>query len=366
MKPATNDNAIQFEAIHYKGNDIIKVIFDYNNEWNAKLKVMPGATWSQTLKCWHVPDTETNRIKFKMQIKTASSDALSAISVDNQQQLVLFIQELQLKAYSHSTIVTYRNEFIQLLMILKNVPVNTLTTQRLRDYFAWCYNVKKLSENTIHSRLNAVKFYFEQVLKGEKFYWDIPRPKKRQILPKVLGEAELRRLFIAASNLKHKAILFVAYSAGLRVSEVINLRIEDIDRERMQLFIHCSKGKKDRYVRLSPLVLDVLEQYYKSYKPKPVKYLFESLIPGEPYSIRSAQQIFYDAKVKAGIRKTVSFHALRHSFATHMLEKGIDVKYIKELLGHFNIKTTERYLHIRREVLINFESPIDTLYKNNK
>ncbi len=198
MKQATNHNAIQFEAINYKGNDIIKVIFDYNKEWNAKIKVMAGATWSQTLKCWHVPDTEVNRVKFKMPLKTASLEVLNSISTDNRQQLALFIQELQLKAYSHSTIVTYRNEFAQ----------------------------------------------------------------------------------------------------------------------------------------------------------------------GEPYSIRSAQQIFYDAKIKAGIRKTVSFHALRHSFATHMLEKGIDVKYIKELLGHFNIKTTERYLHVRREVLINFESPIDTLYND--
>lgn len=142
MKSENNNNAIQFEATTYKGSDIIKVIFDSNPDWNARIKVMPGATWSQTLQCWYVPDTEVNRIKFKMQIKTASSETLANISADNQQQLALFIQELQLKAYSHSTIVTYRNEFVQLLMTLKNEPVNTLARERLRDYFAGCRTEK--------------------------------------------------------------------------------------------------------------------------------------------------------------------------------------------------------------------------------
>jgi integrase/recombinase XerD len=196
----------------------------------------------------------------------------------------------------------------------------------------------------------------------DKFFWEIPRPKKHLILPKVLGEEELRRLFAAANNLKHKAILFAAYSAGLRVSEVINLRLQDIDRERKQLFVYCSKGKKDRYVALSPLLLDILESYYKIWQPKPTNYLFEGDEPGQPYSIRSAQIIFHNAKQKAGISKTISFHGLRHSFATHMLEKGVDVKYIKEILGHFNIKTTERYLHIKRETLVNIVSPLDALY----
>jgi len=185
------------------------------------------------------------------------------------------------------------------------------------------------------------------------------------ILPKVLGEEELRRLFDATNNLKHKAILFTAYSAGLRVSEVINLRMQDIDRERRQLFVFCSKGKKDRYVALSPLLLDILEGYYKIWNPKPTNYLFEGDEPGQPYSIRSAQIIFHNAKLKAGISKTISFHGLRHSFATHMLEKGVDTKYIKEILGHFNIKTTERYLHVKRETLINIESPLDALYRKS-
>ena len=192
---------------------------------------------------------------------------------------------------------------------------------------------------------------------------ELPRPKKPLQLPRVLGENELSRLFRALANLKHKAILFTAYSAGLRVSEVVNLKLQDVDSDRMQLFIQCSKGKKDRYVNLSPVLLDVLRAYISESKTKPVKYLFESQQPAIAYCTRSAQKVFQNAKNLAGIKKEVSFHVLRHSFATHLLEKGIDVIYIKDILGHFNIKTTERYLHVRKEQLVTIISPLDDLWK---
>src|SRR6185312_5551568 len=185
------------------------------------------------------------------------------LSKENAEALKQFNRHLALKAYSQSTIRTYNNEFRQFLQMIKDKPASSFSVSRLKDYFEYCYTKLHLSENTLHSRINALKFYYEQVLGREKFFWEIPRPKKHLILPKVLGEDELRRLFAAANNLKHKAILFAAYSAGLRVSEVINLRLQDIDRERKQLFVYCSKGKKDRYVALSPLLLDVLGNYYK-------------------------------------------------------------------------------------------------------
>ncbi len=163
---------------------------------------------------------------------------------------------------------------------------------------------------------------------------------------------------------KHKAILFTAYSAGLRVSEVVHLKIRDIDSRRMQIFIERSKGKKDRYVNLSPVLLDVLRQYIKQYKPRPKQYLFESEHTGTCYPARTIQQIFSVAKDKAGIRKEIGVHSLRHSFATHLLDKGTDIKYIKELLGHFSIKTTERYLHVSKRQLVNIVSPLDDLWKN--
>ena len=148
-------------------------------------------------------------------------------------------------------------------------------------------------------------------------------------------------------------MLFMVYSAGLRVSELVNLRLADIDSKRMQVFVANAKGKKDRYVNLSPLLLDVLREYVKTYNPRPREFLFESDQTGCAYPTRTVQQIFSNAKRLAGIRKDVGIHSLRHSFATHLLDKGTDIKFIKELLGHFNIKTTERYLHVSNQQLVN-------------
>ena len=173
-------------------------------------------------------------------------------------------------------------------------------------------------------------------------------------------------MFAAVSNLKHKAILFTAYSGGLRVSEVVNLRVQDIDSARMQIFIKRAKGKKDRVVNLSVLLLDVLRQYARLHNITGDRHLFTAPDGQSPYSERSAQKIFQQAKYQAGIKKDVSFHSLRHSFATHLLEKGIDVKYIKELLGHFDIRTTERYLHVSKDKLVNIVSPLDNLYEDEQ
>lgn len=275
-------------------------------------------------------------------------------------------QHLKLKAYSPSTIKTYLGEMTQLLSLIQNIPADELTPEHLKRYLVHCYEKLKLTENTLHSRINAMKFYYEQVLGREKFFWEIPRPKKRFILPKVLGENELKRVFNAHQNKKHKAILFTAYSAGLRVSEVVNLQMKHIDRDRMQLLIEGAKGKKDRYVMLSPVLLDILSNYYITSKPRPLKYIFEGPEPGTAYSAKSMQKIFQMAREKAGIHKTLTFHSLRHSFATHLLEKGVDIKYIRDLLGHFDIKTTARYLHVKREQLVNIVSPLDDLFSGDE
>lgn len=158
-------------------------------------------------------------------------------------------------------------------------------------------------------------------------------------------------------------MLFTVYSAGLRVSEVAHLKIKDVDSKQMRLFIERAKGKKDRYVNLSPLLLDILRNYIAEYKPKPTVYLFESEQTFTAYPTRTIQQIFAKARQKAGIHKDVGVHSLRHSFATHLLDKGTDIKYIKDLLGHFDIRTTERYLHVSKQKLVNIVSPFDDLMK---
>jgi integrase/recombinase XerD len=388
---------ILLKPIIHHGEEQVGIFFSKDGELNLLVRKIKGVKWSQTHGCWYLPlnkeslGTITGTLGSKTSLDTTAlnaylkkrsevkatlitSDERNAnkpivassawkLSKENLEELRKFVEQLKLKAYSPSTIKTYRNEFLQLLQLLKTKPVNELTTDDLRRYFVYCLEKLKLTENTLHSRINAVKFYFEQVLRGEKFFWEIPRPKKRLTLPKVLSEREISRLFNGAVFLKHKAILFTAYSAGLRVSEIINLQWKHIDRQRGQILIEQAKGKKDRYVILSPILEDILIAYYRDCKTKPVKYVFESAVPGQPYSARSAQAVFQQAKQRAGIKKEVSFHSLRHSFATHLLEKGTDVRYIQELLGHFSIKTTTRYLHVAKEKLVVIDSPLDSLWK---
>jgi site-specific recombinase XerD len=321
-----------------------------------------GGAWSKTMNCWYVPDTDENRKKFKIESRTGAG--FQIISDANRQALDLFVQQLQLMGYSPATVRTYRNEFIQLLMVLKQRPVNTLSYQKLKDYFNWCLTTEKLSENTVHSRLNAVKFYFEQVLNGDKFYWDIPRPKRPLQLPKVISEEKILDGLLRVENLKHRAILFTAYSAGLRVSEVVALKVADIDRDRMQIRIESAKGKKDRIATLAKATQQILDEYISLYEPK--TFLFEGRHNEEPYSTRSAQQIFNRVFKGMGLAPTISFHSLRHSYATHLLENGTDIKYVQELLGHNDIRTTLRYIHVSMKRLSKIESPIDKIFRKRE
>lgn len=387
---------IKLKAFFHRGKEQIGLVFDNETSLNVIVKKIPAARWSKTYNCWYLSLNKENyhlivsnlsgvaeiddvslreHLEKRNKIVTIKSAAaekpvLAPVNLKtydigdaNLMQLLRLVETLQLQKKSESTIKTYKNEFIALLQLLKSREVDTLTSDDLRRYMLFCVNQLKLSANTLNSRLNALKFYFEQVLHREKFFVDLPRPQRPLILPNVMAEQEMGRLFNAIKNKKHKAILFTAYSAGLRVSEVTALKLTDIDAARMQLFIQCAKGGKDRYVMLSPVVLDVLRSYVTEQKPKPLKYLFEGATRGEPYSHRTAQKIFSNARVSAGIRKKITFHGLRHSFATHLLEKGVDVKYIQELLGHFSIKTTQRYLHVAREQLVNIKSPFDDIWK---
>ncbi len=373
----------------HKGTERIFAHYSYDTSINKILKEIPGAQYSATRQSWHLPPAKeivqilAEKVKdvAELDVKELRKQLIakkqlpaivkshtdkpdiSLLCTANKEALDRYIETLVLKAYSNSTIKTYRNEFFQLLKELKHVPAESLAIEKIKKYIHYCYEKLQLSDATVYSRINALKFYYEEVLGRERMFIEMPRPKRRLILPKVLGENELARLFNAVSNLKHKAILFTAYSAGLRVSEVTTLQLNHIDSDRMQIYIKCAKGKKDRYAGLSPVVLDVLRAYIKQCKPRPIKYVFEGMQPGIAYSDRSAQKVFENAKNMARITKEITFHGLRHSFATHLLEKGVDVKYIQELLGHFNIKTTQRYLHVRKEQLVNIVSPLDDLYK---
>jgi integrase/recombinase XerD len=350
---------IKYELAHYQGKDVIFIHFEKNLEMNLRVKKLVGVKWSNSKRAWYVQDSAFFREKFKLAPKSPiGKEVLSNIDVVNQPALQKFVETLQLRAYSPSTITTYRNEFAQLLYILKGKNVDDLDATRLRSYFLYCVNTLKLSENTLQSRINAVKFYYEKVLRREKFFFEIPRPKKPSILPKVISIKDIKKLFGVTTNLKHNTMLKLCYGMGLRVSEIVALKIKDIDSERMQVFIERAKGKKDRYVNLPESVLLQMREYFKEFKPK--IYLFEGQLGGM-YSVRSAQQVFSDALEKANINKTVGIHGLRHSFATHLMESGTDVMFIQKLLGHNDIKTTLRYVHVSKKDVKNIKSPLDTM-----
>lgn len=353
------NNQITYEIAKHKEQNVIFIRFAYSPELNTWVRSLAGVKWSSTQKAWYVLDNKTHRNMFGLPpLPIVGKEALSHIHEVNRPAMERYIETLQLKAYSLNTITTYRNEFGQLLQALKSHEVDSLDAERLRSYFLYCVNTLKLSENTLHSRINAVKFYFEQVLKRDKIFIDIPRPKKPSILPKTISTRDVKKLFEVTDNLKHNLMLKLCYGMGLRVSEIVNLKITDIDSGNMHVLIEQAKGKKDRYVNLPETILEQLRAYCKAYKPE--KYLFEGQY-GDKYSIRSAQQVFKTAMKKAKINKEVGIHGLRHSFATHLLENGTDIKFIQELLGHNDIKTTLRYTHVSEKSIKKIKSPLDTM-----
>jgi site-specific recombinase XerD len=356
-------NKVTYEpTIHY-GKAIILIRFEYDKGLNERVRKLKGVQWSNSKKAWYVPDIQQYRHKFGLEDKPQGREVLNHIHEVNQPAFLRLIETLQLKAYSQSTIKTYRNEFAQLLYVLKDKSADDLSAERLRSYFLYCVNTLKLSENTLHSRMNAIKFYYEQVLKREKLFFEIPRPKKPSILPKTIHVKDIQKLFAVTTNLKHNTMLKLCYGMGLRVSEIVNLKITDIDSNNMQVFIEQAKGKKDRYANLPESLLPQLREYYTQYKP--VKYLFEGQY-GEQYSIRSVQQVFKNAMQKAKINKAVGIHGLRHSFATHLLEAGTDIRFIQELLGHHDIKTTLRYTHVSEKSIKNIKSPLDKMNESHE
>ena len=380
---------VTYKLIMHRGESRILVLFDFDAKKTAKLKENTDAKWSRTYKGWHIADTTLNRIKCKLpqtnsqlinptnineittrkstekpekNVLPSNNENVSAIINNvNKHVLVNMRQHLILKAYSSSTQKTYLNEVQSFLQTIGKHAADTFSVQKIKDYLQYCFEKLHLSENTLHSRINSLKFYYEQVLNREKFFWEVPRPKKKNLLPKIFSQEEIAAIINSLNNKKHKAMLMLAYSAGLRVSEVVSLKTSDIDSSRMTIFIHEAKGKKDRMVALSPVLLVMLRAYAEEYRPKANGYLFEGSLKGTPYSNRSLQEVLQAAKKKAGVIRPGSVHSLRHSFATHLIERGTDVTMIQKLLGHNDLKTTLIYLHTSNKNLLKVMSPLDDL-----
>lgn len=351
----------------------LKLTSGINKELIKAIKNIPYAAWNPQNKSWSIPFAEKfldeikavaqqenlNLIYEEEKIDTTKKPKTSQYDIPNYrtcpEEYILKLKELR---YSDRTLKSYKGLFEEFINFYHRYELEMIDESMIIAFMRYLVIERRISTSYQNMAINAIKFYYERVLGGQRKVYLIDRPRVEKKLPTVLSEQEVGEILKATENLKHKAILMVAYSAGLRLSEIINMRIKDIDSSRMQIRIEQAKGKKDRYSLLSVKLLEVLREYFKQYKPK--EYLFEGGA-GSMYSARSIQSIMQDSTQKAGIKKKVGVHTLRHSFATHLLENGTDLRYIQNLLGHESSKTTEVYTHITTKGFDQIKSPLDKL-----
>lgn len=381
---------LTLQPLHVRGAEALGVAPHLDRDLEYAARKIKGIRWSGEHHLWYLPFSKASYLQFKEALhgkavldtrllkryleqrksvqplipsrtltrKRTQQLLQQPLSRDNLLAFTQYGNVLRLRGYSPQTIRTYCGAFHQLLRLLKETPVSGLSCQQVEAYLLWLLRKKGYSHQHLHTTVNALKFYFEKVQGRAKEFYALPRPQRPQKLPTVLGESEVVRLIQCTQNLKHRALIMTAYAAGLRVSELVGLKIADVDSSRMVILIREGKGGKDRQVRLSEVLLQTLREYVRQYRPQ--EYLFEG-DQGGPYCARSAQKVLAQAKLRAGVRKKGSIHALRHSYATHLLEGGTDVRYIQELLGHNSIKTTLRYTHVSNRQVAAIPSPLDRL-----
>lgn len=374
---------------------IVKLNFKYNRDFIAIIRTLPGRRWNIEDRYWYLhqrhfklakliealekhadidysalqafddgvrPDTlKDDKLRDKKTKETTISRTKSDSvrkATDSIEVPQGYYEKLYIKRYSHNTIKTYVTYMKSFMFEFREREIDSITAKQINDYILKLIRTKGISPSQQNQRINAIKFYYEKVLGGEKKVYNIDRPRAGRELPKVLSEEEVLAILKRISNLKHKAIISTIYSAGLRRSELINLRKQDVLYDRKIIFIRGSKGKKDRNTILSDALTILLRRYLDEYKPN--YWLFEG-VNRNRYSATSIAKILKRAATKAGIEKRVSPHMLRHSFATHLLEHGLDIRYIQDILGHDSSKTTEIYTHISTRAFEKIKSPLDII-----
>jgi integrase/recombinase XerD len=340
-------------------NGRLIVTFPYAPGRVEKIKTIPGKWWHPEEKHWTVPDTDGMVGRLVSLFEGERVEVNPALHRDWEtirRILGAVENELTLRRYSPRTHEAYLGHLKRFLNHFGQ-DAETLDGADLRGYFldlvqsgiSWSYQNQAIS---------AVKFLYRHVLRRPEVLDDLPRPvRRKKQLPAVLSRSEVQRLFEAVSNLKHRAILLVIYAGGLRVSEAARLKVSDVDGERKQVFVRGGKGAKDRYTVIGEPALETLRDYWRVYRPH--DWLFPGARPDKHISSRTIQAVFQRARDKAGIRKEATVHTLRHSFATHLLEDGVDVRYIQELMGHEDVRTTQRYTHVSDPARVR--SPLDEL-----
>lgn len=351
----------------------LKLFFTFNNDLTKAVKSFPYYTWNDQEKYWSIPYTEkyleeiknyASNLCFKYTYKeeepqVKKRERLEVYNIQNYRRCPKeYILKLKEMRYSENTIKVYKAMFEEFINYYNQLEIEAIEESMITEYLRYLVIERQVSISCQNQAINAVKFYYERVLGGERKVYLVDRPRREQALPVVLSEEEISSILKVTPNIKHKAILMTIYSAGLRIGEALALKVKDIDSKRMQIRVEQGKGKKDRYTVLSPVTLEVLRSYFKEHKPK--IWLFEGP-KNEQYSDSSIQSILHIAVQKANIKKRVTVHTLRHSFATHLLENGTDLRYIQTLLGHSSSKTTEIYTHVTTKGFDNIKSPLDKL-----
>jgi site-specific recombinase XerD len=346
----------------------------FDKAFPGLMKQIPGSRWTPGEKCWHIPYSkeayaDLKRLFGEGQVivlkeplvkpatKRKNGKPAAMPALQYMDEVIRLEEQLRLQRYSYHTVKAYKHFFIQFLAFYPDSDPKELKKADIMRFLLDRSEKKNWSDSTQNQAVNAIKFYYKKVLGQERTFYDL-RPRKSRKLPNVFSEEEVVALFSVIKNLKHKTILMLIYSGGLRIGESIRLRKEDIHFDRRSIFIKGGKGKKDRYTILSGKMIILLRNYLAAYKPD--YWLFEGQDGGQ-YSTRSIQKVFRRAATKASVNPFSTVHTLRHSFATHLLERGTDLRYIQALLGHSSSETTQVYTHITKKARQRLSSPLDFL-----
>ena len=367
---------ITLEPFTHNAQRCISIKFAYNFETKEYIKKFNGVRWTKTHRTFYIyyteirlEDLKTHLIKENFNIITENQDRFISrigkagkieLKSLNKEKTIVFRQYLEFlkgKRFSKSTITSYSNFILEFLRFTDQKPVNKLDENDVRNYIEWAVSSLNYTISTHRQMVSGFKhfayFYPACQINIDKIHM----PKKDRKLPVVLSIEEVLSLLQATKNLKHRVVIAILYASGLRIGEIINLKLSDFDFKRKQLHIQNGKGRKDRYTTIAESLFPLIKNYYNTYKPE--IYFIENPKGGK-YSPQSIRSFLKKSSKLASISKVVTPHTLRHSYATHMLEQGIDIRHIQELLGHSRPETTMIYTHVTRKDLEQIKSPLDT------
>ncbi|GMN11258.1 site-specific integrase [Croceitalea sp. MTPC9] len=374
-------NSLQSITLYHlmiRNQKMIGIKFAPNKLVQSLIKGLPNPKWSKQYNMAYIPNTKSNLglifNTFKGVVWINYNRFLTNKPINTKNECIdvawfrkrktvpeyrlcpeEYLLKLELKRYANNTVRTYVSFFEMFINHYKEKELNTINESDIRAFLQTLIR-RKVSNSYLNQAINAIKFYYEVVLGMPNRFYEIERPRKESKLPKVISKEEVLSTIASANNIKHRCIIELLYSSGLRRSELLNLKLTDIDSKRMLIKVEGSKGNKDRHTLLSQTALEHLRIYFKEWKPK--KYLFEGQKGGK-YSAQSVLKIVKQAALKARIKQTVTPHVMRHSFATHLLESGADLRQIQVLLGHGSSKTTEIYTHVATNSFKNIKNPLD-------